>query len=197
MTCNLEIGLMIGYNKRKEGDSVYFSPYILDQNNCKIKVTIQPVCSEDLKTQEVIPPWQTDWTEDYLNNQDFLLYSMKTETGELVALGAYQLLENSIIVRIVYMESQPESNPTITVEKHRRKYTGIGRALIAFGIKLSVDYDFGGDITFEAKTTTLAEHYEKDFGAIQLPSFDKNSAPRFLLSGKAAQVIFSTYLRGE
>lgn len=76
MTCNLEIGLMIGYNKRKEGDSVYFSPYILDQNNCKIKVNIQPVCSEDLKTQEVIPPWQTDWTEDYLNNQDFLLYSM-------------------------------------------------------------------------------------------------------------------------
>jgi len=95
------------------------------------------------------------------------------------------------------MESQPDSNPRITAERDTRKYSGIGRALIAFGIKLSADNGFGGNITFEAKTTALAQHYERDFHAIRLPDFDKDSAPRYLITGKAAQTIFSTYLREE
>lgn len=172
-----------------------FCPYILDQTGKQIYVIIEPALAEDFQTQKVTPQWQTDWTNDYLHQKDFLLYSVKTADDELVALGAYQLLEHSIIVRIVYMESQPQSNPTITAERSDRKYTNIGRVLIAFGIKLSVDHDFGGDVTFEAKTTELAEHYEKDFGAVRLPDFDKSSAPRFLLSGKAAQVIFTSYLK--
>jgi len=52
-------------------------------------------------------------------------------------------------------------------------------------------------ITFEAKTTALAQHYERDFHAICLLDFDKDSAPRYLITGKAAQTIFSTYLREE
>ena len=39
------------------------------------------------------------------------------------------------------MEAGPESNPVIVGRD--RKYTGIGRVLIAFGIKLSVDHGFG------------------------------------------------------
>ena len=66
--------------------------------------------------------------------------------------------------------------------------------LLAFGIKLSIDNDFGGDITFEAKTPELAEHYERDYSAMPLPSFDAASAPRFLLSGEAAKRIFLSYL---
>ena len=47
------------------------------------------------------------------------------------------------------MESQPESNPTIVGANP--KYEGIGRMLIAFGIKLSIDNGFAGDIVLEAK----------------------------------------------
>lgn len=42
-----------------------------------------------------------------------------------------------MVVHIVYMEAYPASNPTI-VDKDR-KYSGIGRLLIAYGIKISID----------------------------------------------------------
>ena len=58
------------------------------------------------------------------------------------------------------MEAQPESNPTL--DGGTPKYTGIGRLMIALGIKLSIDNGFAGDVILEAKTTALAKHYEKD-----------------------------------
>lgn len=95
------------------------------------------------------------------------------------------------MVRITYIESQPESNPTIV--GHSKKYFGIGRILIAYGIKLSIDHGCGGTVTFEAKVPELAEHYVCDLGAVPLPSFD--GAPRFELSGEAAMNVFIIYLK--
>ena len=88
------------------------------------------------------------------------------------------------------MESAPDSNPTLTGS---RKYSGIGRVLIAFGIKLSVDNGFGGDVVLRAKTTELEKHYAEDFGAVKLPSFDA-SAPRYIIADEAAKHIFFSYL---
>lgn len=45
----------------------------------------------------------------------------------------------------------------------------------------------------EAKTTALAKHYERDFGAARIPTF-QSSAPRYLISDEAAKRIFFTYL---
>ena len=45
----------------------------------------------------------------------------------------------------------------------------------------------------EAKITELAEHYVKDFGAVQLPSLS-SSAPRFIIADEAAKRIFFSYL---
>lgn len=45
----------------------------------------------------------------------------------------------------------------------------------------------------EAKTTELARHYERDFGAVPLPAFD-SSAPQYLIADEAAKRIFFTYL---
>ena len=64
--------------------------------------------------------------------------------------------------------------------------------LIAYGIKLSIDHECGGTVTFEAKVPELAEHYVRDYGACPLPSF--GGAPRYELSGEAAMNIFVTYL---
>ena len=68
-----------------------------------------------------------------------------------------------------------------------------GRLMIAYGIKLSIDNEFAGDVVLEAKTESLAQHYEKDFGAVQLPLFG-SSAPRYLIADEAAKRIFFTYL---
>lgn len=61
-------------------------------------------------------------------------YALKTKEGELAALAAYEILENNVMVHITYIESQPESNPTIV--GHSKKYFSIGRVLIMYGIKL-------------------------------------------------------------
>ena len=89
------------------------------------------------------------------------------------------------------MEGQAESNPTIT---ETPKYMGIGRALVAYGIKLSVDAGFNGDVTLDAKTPELAQHYERDFKAVRVPGHNRSEAPRYLICDEAAQEIFTDFL---
>lgn len=145
---------------------------------------------QDAATTTREPRWQTDWTSEYISKDKFDVYGLKTQVGELVALGAYEISEDVVTVHIVYMESQAQSNPTLC---ERPKYRGIGRALIAYGIKLSIDSGLTGDVVLEAKTTSLAKHYEEDFGAVLLPTF-QSSAPRYLIADEAAKRIFFTYL---
>lgn len=109
----------------------------------------------------------------------------------MIALCTYEILDRSLVVHIVYMEAHPESNPNLDSEEP--KYTGIGRLMIAYGIKLSIDHGFAGDVVLEAKTTELARHYERDFGAVPLPVFD-SSTPRYLIADESAKQIFFTYL---
>lgn len=84
------------------------------------------------------PLWQTSWLSDYIQDNKFEKYALKTNAGELVALIAYEILENDVMVHITYIESQPESNPTIVGRS--KKYSGIGCVLIAYGITLSIDH---------------------------------------------------------
>lgn len=63
------------------------------------------------------------------------------------------------------MEGEPGSKPTRTAVP---KYRGIGRAMVAYGIKLPVDAGFNGDITLDAKTPELARHYEREMAKREL-----------------------------
>lgn len=166
-----------------------FIPYIF-RENARLSVSVLPMTEQDAEQTNEISEWQSSWTSDYLSDPRLEKYAVKYG-DELIALGAYEVQESALVVHIVYMEAQPESNPTIAGKD--RKYRGIGRLLIAFGIKLSVDNGFGGDVVLEAKTTELAKHYEKDFGAVRLPSF-MSSAPRLLIADEAAKRIFFSYL---
>ena len=65
--------------------------------------------------------------------------------------------------------------------------------MIAYGIKLSIDNGLAGDVVLEGKTTALANHYDRDFGAVRLPTF-QSSAPRYLIADEAAKRSFFTYL---
>ncbi len=167
-----------------------FRSFVFDQGDQQIPVSIVPMTQADAELTNLPPMWQTSWTSEYLSAERFEKYAAKVG-DELIALGAYEILNNSLVVHIVYMEAQPESNPNL--DGGKPKYTGIGRLMIAYGIKLSVDNGFAGDVVLEAKTTELARHYEKDFGAVPLPIFD-TSAPRYLIADEAAKRIFFTYL---
>ena len=116
--------------------------------------------------------------------------------GELIALGAYQISGRSAYVYIVYAESAPHSNPTLA-GNFGRKYYGIGAALIAFGIKYSIDNGCRGDVVFDAKTDELAKHYAQDLGAMQIPSASSGGPKRFMLADEAAWALFSNYLAEE
>ena len=156
-----------------------FVPFIVDAgDNQKIGVQITRMKNTDAAQTDKEPHWQTCWMA-------------KTTDGELAALAAYEILENDVMVHITYIESQPQSNPTIVGQA--RKYHGIGRVLIAYGIKLSIDHACGGTVTFEAKVPELAEHYVQNYGASPLPSF--GGAPRYELSGEAAMKVFVMYLK--
>lgn len=85
-------------------------------------------------------------------------------------MGAYREDDHGISVFIANIEAHPESNPTISTV---RKYAGIGRMMIAYGIQLSIDSGHGGIVTFEEKTDELYDHYIKDFHAV--PIFQPHS----------------------
>ena len=169
-----------------------FKPFVLDKMNRQVPVSIEPMLQLDAEFTNLPPVWQTSWTSEYLAEERFEKYAAKVG-DELIALGAYEVLENSLIVHIVYMEAHPKSNPTPTLDGGVPQYTGIGRLMIAYGIKLSIDNGFAGDVVLEAKTTSLARHYERDFGAVRLPVFS-SLAPRYLIADEAAKRIFFTYL---
>lgn len=167
-----------------------FKPFVFDRADQQIPVSIVPMTQADAELTNLPPVWQTSWTSEYLAEERFKKYAAKVG-DELVALGAYEILNHALVVHIVYMEAQPESNPNL--DGGTPKYTGIGRLMIAYGIKLSIDNGFAGDVVLEAKTTELARHYEKDFRAVPLPTF-ASSAPRYLIADEAAKRIFFTYL---
>lgn len=168
-----------------------FRLHVWNTESTKIFVAATRASRQDLAVTQSEPQWQTNWTSDYILGSTFDLYALKTPEGELVALGAYEVRDGNMGVHIVYMESQTESNLTLV---EIPKYRGIGRALIAYGIKLSVDAGFNGDVTLDAKTPELAQHYEQGFGAVRLPGRGAGVAPRYLICDEAAQRIFTDYL---
>ena len=167
-----------------------FVLHVWDADQIRVSVFMSKADKRDLE-ETIVAPWQTDWTSDYIATDRFDLYALRTREGELVALGAYEVREENLAVHIIYMESAPESNPTHTAVP---KYRGVGRAMVAYGIKLSVDAGFNGDVTLDAKTPELARHYEQDFGAFRVPGRERDAAPRYLICNEAAQMIFTAYL---
>lgn len=174
-----------------------FLPYVIQKSDeSAVYVEIIPATLDDIAATHRDPPWQTDWDSAYLSNPAVEKYAMKTPAGELIALGAYQISGRKAYVYILYAESAPHSNPTIS-SKQERKYYGIGAALIAFGIKFSIDNGCRGDVVFEAKTDELAKHYARDFHAKQIPSASFGGPKRFMLADEDAWHLFSKYLAEE
>lgn len=155
----------------------------------KIPIEIDRATAVDLSSTKNF--WQTDWTSEFIRDSDLEKYAAKTSDGEIVALGAYREDQNGISIFIVDIEAHPESNPTISKPK---KYLGIGRMMIAFGIQLSIDADFGGIVTFAAKTDELLEHYINDFGAVPITQPTPRGPKLLMVADESAQEIFGTYL---
>ena len=109
---------------------MYFAPFIVRaEHERKVPVVIERATAEDLKATAKVPKWQTDWTSEYLADEKIEKYSLKTKEGNLIALGAYRVMGRKAYVYILYLESAPASNPTLTA---KREYYGIGEVMIGF-----------------------------------------------------------------
>lgn len=166
--------------------------YVLDAVNMnKVQANIRPATEKDfLKTEQ--EHWQTSWMSEFIQDIALEKYALEIrETNELIGLGAYRNMPEGVLVYVEYIESSPESNPTLA---RSRKYRGIGAALLAFGIQLSIDYGYGGSIFLKAKTSEIWEHYIRNYGAIP---FSRANPFLLLIEGQAAQDLFTQYLEEE
>lgn len=110
------------------------------------------------------------------------------ESREVVGLGSYRDREKDIIVEIEYIESAPGSNPTMAEVP---KYLGIGAALLAYGVQLSIDKGYGGAVVLKAKTSELWEHYIETYGAIP---FSRVDPFLLLIEGDAAERLLFRFM---
>lgn len=78
-----------------------FKPFIYNAKQEQIPVSIAPMTDAD--AQKTISAWQTAWTSDYLSDLRLEKYAAKLDE-ELIALGAYEILKNALVVHIAYME---------------------------------------------------------------------------------------------
>lgn len=168
-----------------------FTPYIYDCKHEEVVVNIRSMTESDAELTNHDPKWQSSWTSDFLKDENLDKYAFCVDK-EIVGLAAYEVCLDILYVHLIYMESHPESNPVINKEK--RKYFGIGKLMIAYGIKISIDNELGGGIVLEAKTTELENNYIKNYNAIRLPKLSTFGPPRYLISDEAAVKIFSSYL---
>ena len=172
---------------------MYFSPFVIDAQSGKpVDAFIAEAEAQDINSALTSNGWQSDWNSEYLSNPDIRKYALKSGDGDLLALGAYQIIGKQAYVFIVYVESAPHSNPTLSSSK---RYYGIGKLMFAFGIKYSVDNGCRGDIVFEAKTDELARHYERDFKAVRIPS--GSGIKRYMIADEIAWELFSCYLKED
>ena len=163
--------------------------YVIDTTtNTPIPAVICPAAWRDSQKTEN-KHWQTSWLSKFIQQDALEKNALELrESKELVGLGAYRNVPEGVLVAVEYIESSPDSNPTQT---NSRKFRGIGAALLAFGIQLSIDCGYGGAIYLKAKTSELREHYIRDFGAIP---FSHTDPFMLLIDGDAARNLFSLFL---
>lgn len=166
--------------------------YVIDAaTNTPVPAVIRPAAWSDFEKTEC-EHWQTSWLSKFIQQDTLDKYALELhDSKELVGLGAYRNMPEGILVAVEYIESSPDSNPTQT---NSRKYRGIGAALLAFGIQLSIDFGYGGAIYLKAKTSELRKHYIQDFGAIPFSHADPFM---LLIDGDAARDLFSLFLEEE
>lgn len=158
----------------------------------KIPVSVDAATEQDLaKTQD----WQTDWTTPFAVHLPNKVALHRRDDGELLGLMSYELDEGSLAVEIIYIESAWHSNANLLhITGNRKRYLGIAKALLAYGVQISLRAGFDGVLIFKAKTSELVEYYMREFGARPTGSYDPF---RLVIWEDAAEQIISEFRRDQ
>ena len=154
----------------------------------KLPANIVPATDADLRATK---DWQTKWTSkaarEWTNK-----FALRLDDGdELLGLMSYEIDARGLAVELVYAESASHSNANLLrTTGQKKRYVGIGRALFAYAVSVSLQNGFDGVVTLRAKTSELVEYYRKAFGARQVGSYDPF---RMVIWEDAAARIISIY----
>ena len=163
--------------------------YVLDAvSKEKIPATVKPATEQDFR---ITKDWQTKWTTPYANQLPNKVALHREDDDELLGLMSYELDEKGLAVEIIYMESARHSNANLLrAENKKKKYTGVGKALFAYAVQISLKAGFDGVLVFKAKTSELLEYYMQEFGARQVAVYDPF---RLVIWEDAAETIISDF----
>lgn len=146
-----------------------YSFYVTDHPGNRVPVHVRPATEADFQAT-VIDRWGSDWTSEFIQNPAFEKFAfVSRSTGRLIALGAYEDRKGWYSIQICFAETEPKSHPRLVAKREERRYTNVGKTIIAYGVLLSIQSGYDGTVHFKAKTTELYQHYKKDFGALDLP----------------------------
>ena len=156
----------------------------------KIPVLVEPATEQDMaKAQN----WQTDWTTPFAAHLPNKVALHRKDNGELLGLMSYELDRGSLAVEIVYIESARHSNANLLhMTGESKRYFGIAKALLAYGVQISLESGFDGVLIFKAKTSELLDYYMREFGARPVGSYDPF---RLVIWEDAAERIISEFRR--
>ena len=73
--------------------------------------------AEDSHATKEVPKRQTNWESEYILSSRFEKYAVKS-WSKLLVLDAYEILKNSMVVHIVYMEAYAECSERINGKYH-------------------------------------------------------------------------------
>jgi hypothetical protein len=121
---------------------------------------VLPVTQADLKETVKRNGWFFDWKQE-LSELERQVYKLVIEKEPQTIQGLVSLKKMKDYVFMYLIESAPCNRGK------GKKYLGVCGNLTAFGCKLSMEYGFGGVISFISKTA-LISHYEKTLGAVHL-----------------------------
>jgi hypothetical protein len=121
---------------------------------------VLPVTQADLKETTKKNGWLFDWEQEFseLEHQVYKLVTKK-EPQTIQGLVSLEKLRDHVFMHLI--ENAPSNRGK------GKKHIGVCGNLTAFGCKLSMEYGFGGVISFISKTA-LIPHYEKTLGAVHL-----------------------------
>lgn len=153
-----------------------------------VPAVVVPATPEDLKNTA---NWQTQWTSKAARAMPNKVALHRKDNGELLGLMSFLVDEKGYAVKVVYLESAGHSNANLLKQSAQpKKYVGIAKALLAYAIQVSKEWDFDGVIYFKAKTSELREYYGRVFDAVSLGQYDPF---RMIIWEDAAQAILSSY----
>jgi len=156
----------------------------------KLSASVRLATENDIASTE---NWQTDWSTPFATGLPNRVALYRVDNDELLGLMSYELDQGSLAVEIIYIENAQHSNANLLhTEGGHKRYIGIAKALFAYAAQISIEAGFDGVLVFRAKTSELLDHYQREFGARQVGSYDPF---RLVIWEDAAERLISTYRR--